>query len=115
MDLIIFFLLGHYIGDYGLQTDRMAARKKESPIYLTIHVLIYTVTIILAFALFGILEGFENFPSVTLLFTLAILLFISHWIQDFVKSRLSPSRQLYYIDQSLHMIILVVFRYIIIG
>ena len=115
MDLIIFFLLGHYVGDFGLQTDRMASMKKKSVAYLTLHVLTYTIVIILSFALYWLLEGFQNPPSRTLLVILAVLMFMTHWAQDYVKSRLGSSRQLYYLDQSLHMFMLVVFRYIIIG
>ncbi|MBD3170349.1 MAG: DUF3307 domain-containing protein [candidate division Zixibacteria bacterium] len=115
MDLIIFLLLGHYVGDYGLQTDTMATRKKESIYYLTLHVLTYTLTIAGTVVLYGLIEGFTKLPSIPLMGILAAILFITHWAQDYVKSRLSPSRQLYYIDQSLHMLLLVIFRYIILG
>ncbi|MCP4631877.1 MAG: DUF3307 domain-containing protein [candidate division Zixibacteria bacterium] len=115
MDLIIFFIIGHYIGDYGLQTDRMATKKKESIKYLTYHVLTYTATIVISFLLYIWLENIRYLPPLSLLIGLIVILFVTHWAQDFVKSRMGPSRQLYYIDQSLHLLLLMVFRYIIVG
>ncbi|MBD3232743.1 MAG: DUF3307 domain-containing protein [candidate division Zixibacteria bacterium] len=115
MDLIIFFLIGHYVGDYGLQSDRMAAMKKSSAATLTLHVFTYTITIALAFTLFWILEGLDNSPSLIMLASLAIILFVTHWAQDYVKSRISGPTQLYYVDQSLHIFLLVIFRYILVG
>jgi hypothetical protein len=114
MDLIIFLLLGHYIGDFGLQTDRMAADKKNSKSRLTLHVFTYTITICMSFMLYWALEGMDNPVSGALLAMLTVILFATHWLQDYIKGRLGNSKQLYYIDQSLHMVLLVVFRYIII-
>ncbi len=114
MDLIIFLLIGHYIGDYGLQTDRMAREKGDSPTTLTFHVFVYTLTIILSTALYAVLEGFNPVPPTWLFITLAIILFITHWAQDYVKSRVNGSQQLYYVDQSLHILLLIIFRYILI-
>jgi len=115
MDLIIFLLIGHYMGDYGLQSDRMASMKRSSPATLTLHVFTYTITIILAFALYWVLERFDAPPSYRVLVLLAVILFVTHWAQDFVKSRINGPKQLYYVDQSLHIILLVVFRYILVG
>lgn len=103
------------MGDYGLQSDRMAAMKKSSVGTLTLHVFTYTITIALAFTLFWILEGFSNHPPATLLICLAAILFATHWAQDYVKSRISGPTQLYYVDQSLHIFLLVIFRYILVG
>jgi hypothetical protein len=115
MDLMIFLLLGHYVGDFGLQTDHMAKYKSSSPSVLTLHVFVYSVTISIAFLFYWLLEGFSQPPSVNLLITLFIIMFITHWAQDFSKSRMPDSRQLFYLDQSFHMFLLVIYRYIIMG
>ncbi len=111
IDLLFFLILGHFCGDFALQSDRMAALKRTSLDALTIHVTLYTVTIasFLAIGLF-----LQN--SLDLLFNLAtvgvlVFIFVEHWLQDWLKAkRFNESRQAYYLDQAIHALILFAVR-----
>lgn len=66
MTIYLPWLLAHFIGDYLLQNDWMAVGKKKSSFICTVHVTFY----ILPFLLSG------------LSFTVILLIYIQHWIQD---------------------------------
>lgn len=110
MDVLFFLILGHFCGDYALQTDRIAENKKSSKLALSYHVLIYTLCIWAFLALYSLLYHQDlYFHSATLIF-LVFLLF-EHWTQDFLKSRVkSCSKQAYYIDQIVHIALLYFYR-----
>jgi uncharacterized membrane protein len=110
MDVLFFLILGHFCGDYAFQTDRMAEKKKSSKLALSYHVLIYTLCIWAFLAIYSLLyHPGLYFHTATLIF-LTFLLF-EHWIQDFLKSRItSCSKQAYYIDQILHIALLYLYR-----
>ncbi len=113
MDPLFFFLLGHFIGDYALQTDKMAANKQKISGLLIFHATIYSLTIV---ASAGVHDLFYR-PSI-ILATLPwiIPIFAIHVFQDLIKSKyLSSSRQSYYIDQALHLAALYALRIIVGG
>jgi len=60
------YILAHFIGDFLLQNDWMARRKKNSSLICTIHVAIYIIPFL--------------FVEASYLQTL--LIFSQHWIQD---------------------------------
>lgn len=76
MELII---LGHIIGDFYVQTDKIAERKKNSMKYMLIHCLIYTIVIGIGFY---VLSG-EIFCSIIM----SIFTFLGHLIIDSIKKK----------------------------
>lgn len=110
MDVLFFLILGHFCGDYALQTDKIAEGKKSSKTVLTYHVLIYTICIwgFLAIYSFLYLPGLY-LRTATIMFL--IFLLIEHWIQDFIKHRIaSCSKQAHYLDQVIHIALLYIYR-----
>ena len=114
-DLLFFLLLGHYIGDFALQSDKMAQNKANSKGTLSLHVLIYTVTIAL-FLAYGLnIHESDAFMNPTTILVLAAV-YLIHWIQDYTKSKsFNGSKQAYYIDQSIHILTLVIIRIYVYG
>jgi len=113
MDLLFFLLLGHYLGDYALQTDKMAANKRSLNPLLFLHVAIYTLTIIICIGIHDLMYSphilISSLPWM-------IPVYIIHLLQDVLKSRFfNGSRQMYYIDQALHLITLYGLRFIVGG
>ncbi len=109
-DLLFFLLVGHYVGDFALQTDRIADQKQRSAGALTIHVIIYTLTVAAFLALGLFLQGRSDFFQLITAYVF-ILIFAGHWLQDLLKSRhFNGNKQAYYIDQSIHIIILFAIR-----
>ena len=113
IDLLFFLLLGHFCGDFALQSDRMAEQKRTSLKILTGHITLYVFTIAV-FMFAGLsLGSTSRFFQLTTVYTLAFL-FIEHWLQDFLKARIfNCGRQGYYIDQAIHVLVLFVIRIII--
>ncbi|MEW5994806.1 MAG: DUF3307 domain-containing protein [Candidatus Zixiibacteriota bacterium] len=110
VDTLFFLLLGHFLGDFAFQSDQVAEGKRTSRLVLTRHVFIYTLTIAAALALGLHLNGSEAFFSVLTIAVLAIL-FVQHWTQDFLKShRFNGTRQAFYVDQGLHLLVLFLIR-----
>ena len=110
MDSMWFLILGHFLGDYAFQSDRMAEKKVENSGPLVIHALIYALTVAAVYYCGLLLTG--RGISSTLLFILAFAgIFVVHGLQDLVKARMfSCSRQAYYLDQGLHVIQIFVIR-----
>jgi hypothetical protein len=109
-DVLFFLLLAHVVGDYALQTDRMAQLKGSSPRILSLHVLIYTLTIGAFWWLGQVLNGHHDFPKFAELAVLAAL-YVQHWLQDYIKTAKSNGgKQGFFIDQALHLAALYVIR-----
>ena len=89
----------HFIADFVLQSDKMALSKSKSLKWLTIHSAIYGGW----FIIFG--------------WQVALFLFASHWVVDFVSSRLNAkfyaagNRRAFFLtigaDQFVHLALLV--------
>lgn len=110
-DLLFFLLLGHFLGDFALQTGRMAKLKPTSFRILTEHVTIYTTT--LAGSLFvGLtLNGHGHLFATWTTLMVMLFVFAGHLIQDRIKgARFSTVTQAFFIDQALHIIILYLMR-----
>jgi len=108
-----FLLLAHLTGDYALQSDRMAEQKRRSLGVLSLHVLIYTLTIAIVLWVFSRLTGAYTFWTWRVAGLLAPL-YLAHWAQDYTKGRHFSSRQAYYSDQVLHVIQLFIIRWLVI-
>lgn len=107
---MFFLILGHLAGDYALQSDYVAANKGKSTAILSYHVFIYVITIWITVLSYSLLYQPGLFlQASTVLFMTA--LYIQHWLQDFLKSRYqNGSKQAYYVDQVMHLLILYIYR-----
>ncbi len=109
----MYLILGHFVGDFALQSDRMAQGKTNSKNILTFHVLLYVLVIAAVLLLYSLATKENYFYSWTVV-GLLVLLFIVHWIQDYLKGHVLPkTKQVYYLDQILHISLLYVLRLII--
>ena len=85
--LIIYVLVGHFLADFVMQTTNMSMNKSHSNKWLTIHVLVYGLTLSV-FAFPFILIGLLVSP----LFLVHVLGYIIlnmalHWVTDYFTSR----------------------------
>ena len=110
MDVLFFLILGHFCGDYALQSDRLAQRKNSSKFLLAFHVLIYVLALWVIMLVYSLIYQPGLFLEASLLLFL-IFLFAEHWLQDFIKGKIQyRSKQLYYIDQVIHIVLLYIYR-----
>ncbi|MFH1686534.1 MAG: DUF3307 domain-containing protein [bacterium] len=109
VDLLWFLLLGHFLGDFAFQTDKMAANKKASNKTLTLHVAVYTMTVAGCLWLGLYLTGSARFVSAATAIVMATI-FVEHWLQDHLKGSQLASKQSFYLDQALHIVILFFIR-----
>jgi hypothetical protein len=113
MDILFLLILGHLIGDYALQTDYMASNKKTSKSVLTSHIAVYTLSIWGAFIVYSIFYQPGLFIAEKTIGFLVVL-FAQHWLQDYCKGRFNNgSKQMYYFDQVLHIVMLYLYRLIL--
>ncbi|MFQ5607881.1 MAG: DUF3307 domain-containing protein [Candidatus Zixiibacteriota bacterium] len=111
-DLLLFLLLGHYFGDFALQSDNMARLKPTCVKTLTMHVLIYTLSIAACLYAGLILSGSSAFFTSITGAALAFI-FVEHWTQDFIKGRrYGKGNQSFYLDQGLNVLVLFAVRLI---
>lgn len=110
MDPLFFFFLGHIFGDYALQTDRMAQNKQIMSGFLLLHGALYVIMIALAALVHDLFYSPEIFRAAL---PWLVPLMLLHIIQDLVKARFfKKSRQIYYLDQALHLTALFALRII---
>lgn len=110
MDPILYLLLGHYLGDYGMQSDETAGNKRTSIKILSRHVLTYTASIGAVLLIYYLVESPVKFSWLFFGFSMAAI-FILHWIQDYSKLHFLPdTKQTYYFDQVMHIAVLYIFR-----
>lgn len=112
LDLLWFLILGHFFGDFAFQSDLTAQTKGSSMKTLTGHVFLYTLCIAL-FLLLGLMINRDNTAAFFTTYSLLslVFIFVQHWIQDYIKaSRFNSSRQSFYLDQALHVLVLFVMR-----
>lgn len=105
MELII---LGHIIGDFYLQTDKMAENKKKSMKYMIMHCLIYAL--LMAIIIFLLSSNIMQ----TLLITGLIL--VTHLLIDIIKKHLDKKYEKYeymifLVDQVVHIVLLLCIYY----
>ena len=111
-DVLFFLILGHIFGDFALQTDYMAKHKGSKKSVLSLHVLIYVITIGLFWWIGVALAGQRGFPDSYSLVTLAAL-YVQHWLQDFIKSNKSNGgKHAFFVDQAAHLAVLYIIRII---
>ncbi|MFD2254365.1 DUF3307 domain-containing protein [Lactococcus formosensis subsp. bovis] len=101
MSSLLILLLSHYIGDYALQTEYLAANKGKDNYILVSHVSVWTFVVSATALLLNMKITF---------ILIVFLLFVPHFIMDYIKARnilwcknLSPRISLS-IDQAFHMV-----------
>lgn len=80
--LLLTLLLVHYIADFFVQTDKQAKNKSISNFALTKHVFNYTLCFIPVILIFN----YKDFSNLVLSLN---LIFVTHYLTDWVTSRLS--------------------------
>lgn len=63
MKTIILLVWLHYLGDFILQTDKMALNKSSSYKWLSIHVLVYTIPLFILGWKFALVNGAAHFAT----------------------------------------------------
>ena len=84
---VIGIIMIHLLGDFVFQTNEMALNKSKSNYWLTLHVLVYTLVTFLGWN-FCLLQP-SILYSIGDLFKVIILVFTTHWITDYITSRIS--------------------------
>lgn len=107
MELI---LLGHIIGDFYVQTDKIAEKKQNSKKYMLIHCLIYTIVMGICFYILC--------RKIVVVLIISSFVFLSHLIIDLLKCKCDKKTAKYqYIvflaDQAIHMMVLLLSVYIV--
>lgn len=111
-DVLFFLILGHIFGDFALQTDYMAKNKGNDKKVLSLHVLVYVVTVGIFWWLGAVLGGNMLFPDAYAALIL-VGLYIQHWLQDFIKSnKTNGGKHAFFVDQAAHLAILYLIRII---
>ncbi|HHU55954.1 MAG TPA: DUF3307 domain-containing protein [Acholeplasmataceae bacterium] len=100
---IVLLLIGHLIGDFVLQPECLAIKKKDSFKYQIIHAAIYAFVLGLVFILY------DSFVKALVLF---IITFVLHLLIDYLRITISENKNLrfqlitFVCDQLIHIIIL---------
>lgn len=86
--LIVLFIL-HWIGDFVLQSHKVATEKSKDEVILTWHVLVYTTTVAIGYPLTGVLLNtlFGVWLPSPILWAFAPVTFGLHFITDRFTSR----------------------------
>ena len=84
---VILLLTFHYISDFLLQSREMGENKSKSIKWLSLHVFVYTTAMSFGF---HILSGFCYSPeSILKVVNFFLITFSTHWITDFITSKIS--------------------------
>jgi hypothetical protein len=83
--ILIYLLLTHFVADFLFQNRNMGRKKGKNIYWLTTHISIYTIVTILCWVVFFNL--FEK--SFYDLLILGLLIFSTHFITDFITSKIS--------------------------
>ena len=106
MELI---LLGHIIGDFYVQTDKMAEKKKNSIKYMLIHCLIYTIVMEICFYILC--------RKIVGTLIISSFVFLSHFMIDLFKGKCDEKiakyeYMVFLTDQAIHIMVLFLGVYI---
>jgi putative Mn2+ efflux pump MntP len=79
-EIFLYILFVHFLADFALQTHEQATKKSTDWIYLTFHVITYSLCwLIASYILFGV------FSTALAIF---VITFFAHWITDYCTSRI---------------------------
>lgn len=84
IDLLFLFII-HFIADFGLQTRKMGLNKGKSLMWLSMHVGVYLITLLIFGLIFGqhLLDSNDMYP----IFKYCLLNGAIHWVTDFITSK----------------------------
>ena len=104
---IVLILVGHWIGDYVLQFNKIADFKSTSLLWLTIHVLLYTSVLLgVSLYLFSVVDAMK------LSLVNGCLHFVTDWVTSKFSSRYRAKPRIFYpiigFDQLIHTVTLMV-------
>jgi hypothetical protein len=107
MEIII---LGHIIGDFYVQTNKTADKKKTSMKYMLIHCLVYTIVLGIGFYILN--------RQIVKMLIISCIIYLSHLIIDLVKTKCTKKYKnyeyiIFLIDQAIHIVVLFVIIYIV--
>jgi hypothetical protein len=109
-DVLFFLILGHIFGDFAFQTDYMAQNKGSDKKVLSLHVLVYVITVGMFWWIGAALGGDKTFPDAFAGIILATL-YLQHWLQDFIKSnKTNGGKHAFFVDQAAHLAVLYIIR-----
>lgn len=106
-DYLLMLLLGHVIGDFYMQTAKIAEKKEKSFLWVLWHCLLYGIAILIV-----------GLPVVSLdIVILVSMATISHAVIDIVKYLLvrkkkKVSKHVFFVDQILHLICVTILSYV---
>ncbi|MCD8363151.1 MAG: DUF3307 domain-containing protein [Lachnospiraceae bacterium] len=108
MELI---LLGHILGDFYVQTDKVAEEKRKSMIYMLLHCLLYTIVTGISFC---ILNGYTWKMEIL---KISCLVYFEHLVVDLMKREcdkkfIKRECVIFLFDQVMHILILFLTVYI---
>lgn len=114
-EYFILLLLAHILGDFYVQTSNMAKKKEESIKWVLIHCLCYWIT---ALIILIPIVSWKIACAVTILAALHTLIDILKYLYIFDLKRkrrmtIIKERNIFFIDQLLHLICLVMISYIL--
>lgn len=120
LPIILIFVI-HWVSDFLCQTHEMSLKKSKSILWLSYHVIVYTL---MTTFLWSIFFGNMMFNPLTTILLIFGITFITHWITDYFTSRwtsrLWEEKQVHNffvvigLDQLIHAItLLITFNYLI--
>lgn len=77
---LFLILLIHFFADFTLQTDDQSRLKSTSPLFLTYHVITYSLTWLVVVTIM--------YESLYLGLIFSIVTFIFHWVTEYVTSKM---------------------------
>ena len=101
IEMVFFLICAHYFADYVLQSDYLANTKKDSWYNLFAHCIIYTGATMVVFKILGVFNIIK-----------ALIMLVSHIIIDKWKCTKPPKLKYLYIDQSLHLLIIITLAFL---
>ncbi len=111
-ELLLLLFVGHFAGDFILQTRSMAFNKKTSFPHLLAHVLVYTVTV----TLFALPAGFMSILQISAIFVGHALVdwsgFAKWWVKTVNRSPGLEWLELV-VNQSWHFLLLFFVAYVL--
>ncbi|HHX55297.1 MAG TPA: DUF3307 domain-containing protein [Clostridiales bacterium] len=114
-EYFIVFLLGHILGDFYLQSDKMARNKEQSIRWVFIHGMVYLTSmifVILPFISYELVKGVILASILHFLIDIIKYIYFSKIITRANKS-IELERDIFFLDQALHFICLVIVAYLL--
>ena len=111
-DFTILLLITHVMGDFHLQSESLARKKKDSIKYLLSHIVIHFVLIMIPLLII-ILNGMTKYGLISIATVL-----LTHYLMDYFKIKLNEKykdkdKLLFFIDQIVHISIILLIGEII--